>query len=313
MKRFALLTTVFTAVLTLVLPFIGGSGPALLGNGSSSAQAGNSSAPLFASPVVATSEGTASVASSNIAAFASRVPSSIAQNAASIKAAASAPVATTVDTEHLAQKPVPKPAPPVVEAASGPSRSGPSRSGSSRTSGSSPVTTTQRRAAAAASGGGCPGNVGGGVNGNADLASFAAAYNAIRVANCLQPVPMSHFRYDSCMEQRLTWMGNDPDSNPGNTWGHMGVRSINPNPATGQYYSVTSPSVGCDGNLAGGTGNSGATVAQKWWDSLSHRASLYRPSFTGNTAGVCINFAMTHGGNGDAYSFTRAAARWVGC
>jgi hypothetical protein len=294
MKRFALLTTVFTAVLTLVLPFVGGSGPALLGN-SSSAQAGSGIAPIFASPVVATSEGTASVAS-NIAAFTGRVP-------ASLKAAASAPVATTVDTEHLAQKPVPKPD-PVIVAAGGGSGSSPSRGAS---------TTTQRRAAAAASGGGCPGNVGGGVSGNADLASFAAAYNAIRVANCLQPVPMSHFRYDSCMEQRLQWMANDPYPDPNNTWGHAGVRSTYPD-ANGQYYSDIVPSVGCDGNLAGGYNNSGATVAQKWWDSLSHRASLYRPTFTGNTANVCINFAMVHGGlPNDGYNFTRAAARWVAC
>jgi hypothetical protein len=297
MKRFALLTTVFTAVLTLVLPFVGGSGPALLGNSSTSAQAGTSIMPIFASPVVATSEGTSSVAS-NVAAFTSRVPSSIVRNAAAIKAAASAPVATTVDTEHLAQKPVPKPA-PVIVASGG--------------SGGGHATTAQRRAAAAASGGGCPGNVGGGVSGNADLASFAAAYNAIRVANCLQPVPMSHFRYDNCMAQRLQWMANDPYPDPNNTWGHAGVRSINPD-ANGQYYSDVVPSVGCDGNLAGGTGNTGATVAQKWWDSLSHRASLYRPTFTGNTANVCINFAMVHGGvPNDGYNFTRAAARWVGC
>jgi len=301
MKRFALLTTIFTAVLTLVLPFVGGSGPALLGNGSASAQAGSGITPIFASPVIATSEGTASVAS-NIAAFTSRVPSSIVRNAAAVKAAASAPVATTVDTEHLAQKPVPKPAPPVAEA-----------SGSGGGSyGRAASTTAQRRAAAAATGG-CPGNVGGAVSGNADLASFAAAYNAIRVANCLQPVPMSHFRYDSCMEQRLQWMANDPYPDPNNTWGHAGVRSINPD-ANGQYYSDVVPSVGCDGNLAGGSGNTGATVAQKWWNSLSHRASLYRPTFTGNTANVCINFAMVHGGlPNDGYSFTRAAARWVGC
>ena len=303
MKRFALLTTVFTAVLTLVLPFVGGSGPALLGNSSSSsAQAGNTIAPIFASPVMATTDGTAS-ATSNIAAFVSRVPASVVRNAASIKAAASAPVITTVDTEHLAQKPVPRPA-PVIVAGGG--------SGGSRAGGT--TSTAQRRAAAAASGGGCPGNVGGGVNGDADLASFAAAYNAIRVANCLQPVPMSHFRYDSCMAQRLQWMANDPYPDPNNTWGHAGVRSINPDPNNGQYYSVTVPSVGCDGNLAGGTGNSGATVAQKWWNSLSHRASLYRPTFTGNTANVCINFAMVHGGiPNDGYNFTRAAARWVSC
>lgn len=307
MKRFALLTTVFTAVLTLVLPFVGGSGPALLGNGSSSAQAGARITPIFASPIVATSESTASVAS-NIAAFAGRAPASIVQNAASIKAAASAPVATTVDTEHLAQKPVPKPAPPATEAASGSSKGGSSRA---------PATTAQRRAAAAASGGGCPGNVGGGTAGapgrtsaggvagttSGDLASFAAAYNAIRVANCLQPVPMSHIRYDSCMETRLFWIAEDPSPDVNSAWGHMG-----------SVRSDGVPSVGCDGNLAGGSGNTGATVAQKWWNSLSHRASLYRPTFTGSTANVCINFAMVHGGlPNDGYGFTRAAARWVSC
>jgi hypothetical protein len=298
MKRFALLTTIFTAVLTLVLPFVGGSGPALLGS-SASAYAGASTTPIFASPVSAQAA-TASVAS-GISAFTSDAPASIAQNAASIAAAASAPVATTVDTEHLAQKPVPVPV--IVPPAAASGTSGGSHGG----------TTAQRRAAYAASGGGCPGNVGGGVSGNADLASFAATYNAIRVANCLQPVPMSHFRYDTCMQTRLTWMGNDPSSDPGNTWGHMGVHSLAPDPSTGLYYSDTNPSQGCDGNLAGGTGNSGATVAQKWWDSLPHRASLYRPTFTGSTNNICIYFAMTHGGNGDPSNFTRAAARWAGC
>jgi len=299
MKRFALLTTIFTAVLTLVLPFVGGSGPALLG-GSASAYAGDSTTPIFASPV-SVEPATASVAGSSISAFTSGAPASIAQNAASIKAAASAPVVTTADTEHLAQKPVPKPV--IVEAAAGTSSSG---SGGAHSA-------AQRRAGYAAAGGGCPGAVGGGVNGNADLASFAATYNAIRVANCLQPVPMSHFRWDGCMQTRLQWMANDPSSDPGNTWGHLGVRSLVPDPSTGQYYSVTNPSVGCDGNLAGGTGNSGATVAQKWWNSLPHRASLYRPTFQGSTNNVCIYFAMIHGGNGDPSDFTRAAARWGVC
>src|SRR5690606_40344720 len=54
--------------------------------------------------------------------------------------------ALTVDTEHLAQKPVPKPLPPVSEsgAASG---------------------TNDRRAALEAVGGSCPGPIGGGTNG----------------------------------------------------------------------------------------------------------------------------------------------------
>ncbi|MEO7123068.1 MAG: hypothetical protein ABI400_08135 [Lacisediminihabitans sp.] len=302
MKRFALLTTIFTAVLTLVLPFVGGSGPAILGS-AGSAYAGNATLPIFASPSTASSRTTPSA---DISAFIGGAPASITQNAASLKAEASAPVVTTVDTEHLAQKPVPV---PVVVEASAAAASGGGASAGRATSGG---TVAQRKAAYVASGGSCPGNPGGGVNGNADLASFAATYNAIRVANCLQPVPMSHFRYDTCMQTRLQWMANDPSADPGNTWGHMGTRSIAPD-ANGQYYSDIVPSVGCDGNLAGGSGNSGATVAQKWWDSLPHRASLYRPTFSGSTQNVCIYFAMIHGGNGDPANFTRAAARWAGC
>ena len=142
-----------------------------------------------------------------------------------------------------------------------------------------------------------------GGNDVADLSSFAHTYNAIRVANCLQPVPLNHFRYDSCMETRLFWMAEDPSTNPASAWGHMGSQR-----------SDGVPSQGCDGNLAGGYNNSGATVASKWWNSSSHRASLYRPTFSGNTAGVCIYFAMTHGGvPNEPYSFTRAAAKWGGC
>jgi len=136
-----------------------------------------------------------------------------------------------------------------------------------------------------------------------DLQSFAAQYNAIRVANCLPPVPFGNFRYDSCMEDRLFWMAEDPSTDPMSAWGHIG-----------SVRSDGVPSVGCDGNLAGGSGNTGTTVAQKWWDSGGHRASLYKPTYTGGTGGVCILFAMTHGGvPNEPWAFTRAAARWVNC
>lgn len=138
---------------------------------------------------------------------------------------------------------------------------------------------------------------------SADLAQFAQKLNEIRVANCLPPVPFANIRYDSCMEDRLFWMAEDPSTDPMSAWGHMG-----------SVRSDGVPSVGCDGNLAGGSNNSGATVAQKWWDSTSHRSSLYKPGYTGSTAGVCVLFAMTHGGvPNEPYSFTRAAARWVSC
>jgi len=221
------------------------------------------------------------------------------------------PPVLTADAEHLAQKPVPPPPPPVV-------------SKSSKASG-----TDGRRAALAAAGLSCPGNVGGatgsapsavssgGVAGttSSDLASFAANYNAIRVANCLNPVPLGNFRYDSCMETRLFWMAQDPSTAPGNTWGHIGVKSISPD-ANGVYYSDAVPSSGCDGNLAGGSGMSGAGAASRWWESTAHRNSLYRPSNTGSTGGVCIYFAMTHGDGSlgsESTSFTRAAARWGSC
>ncbi|MDO7881047.1 hypothetical protein Q5716_02290 [Protaetiibacter sp. WY-16] len=133
---------------------------------------------------------------------------------------------------------------------------------------------------------------------SADLVAFATQYNLLRYQNCLPPV--SRFIYDSCMEQRLFWMAESPSPDPLDAWGHIGSVRID-----------GVPSVGCDGNLAGGSNNTGTTVATKWWESLSHRASLYRPGTS--TAGVCIALAMTHGGIDEPYSFTRAAARWVSC
>lgn len=136
-----------------------------------------------------------------------------------------------------------------------------------------------------------------------DLQAFANAYNAIRVANCLAPVPFQNIRYDSCMEDRLFWMAEDPSTDPMSAWGHIGSQR-----------SDGVPSVGCDGNLAGGSNNSGATVAQKWWDSSGHRTSLYKPTYSGSTANVCVLFAMTHGGiPNEPLTFTRAAARWTTC
>ncbi|NYF11630.1 uncharacterized protein YkwD [Leifsonia sp. AK011] len=132
----------------------------------------------------------------------------------------------------------------------------------------------------------------------ADLISFADQYNLIRYQNCLPPV--TRFVYDSCMEARLFWMAESPSPDPLDAWGHIGSTRID-----------GVPSVGCDGNLAGGTANTGATVATKWWQSLSHRASLYRPP--NSTAGVCVALAMTHGGIDEPTSFTRAAASWRSC
>jgi len=285
MKRSLFLGAVFTTVMVLVLPFVGGGGPSFLTPANAAPAVQSASGPVVR--VVA-----APVASTPIVVDARRTVLEAATSVIDVKV--SSEVSLAVDTEHLAQKPVPKPLPPV--------------SAAGKASG-----TTERRAALAAQGLSCPGNVGGAPGGapsrtsalgvagttSADLASFAATYNSIRVANCLHPVPMSNFRYDSCMEDRLFWMAEDPSTDPASAWGHMG-----------SVRSDGVPSYGCDGNLAGGSGNTGATVAQKWWNSTSHRNSLYRPSITGPVGGVCIYFAMTHGGvPNEPYSFTRAAAR----
>jgi hypothetical protein len=117
---------------------------------------------------------------------------------------------------------------------------------------------------------------------------------------------MANFRYDACMEDRLVWMAEDPSDDPLSAWGHVG-----------SVRSDGVASVGCDGNLAGGNGDTGASAATKWWGSPAHRTSLYKPDFAGAAAGVCVFFAATHGGVGTSFnepaSFTRAAARWAGC
>ena len=143
---------------------------------------------------------------------------------------------------------------------------------------------------------------------SADLASFASQYNAIRVANCLTPVPFANIRYSSCLQQRVWWIADDPSTDPLSAWGHTGTA----------VRSDGVPIVGCDGDLAGGTGYTGASVATAWWNSADHRASLYQPPFAGSLAHVCIAFAISHGGvsvpgPNEPSSFTRAAAYWYGC
>lgn len=280
MKRIAFLASVFTTALVLVMPFVGGGGPGLGASAAASDQTDSTLSALIAPAPqsVAVARGESGTV---IAADAAAVTAQTAANAAS----------ATQDSEHLAQKPVPKPVPPAT------------------------ASPDDRRAYLASQGQSCPGDPGGSVGGapgitsplgvggttSDDLASFARQYNAIRIANCLDPIPYGNFRYDPCMEQRLFWMAEDPSLDPSSAWGHMG-----------SVRSDGVPSVGCDGNLAGGSGNTGTTVAQKWWDSLAHRATLYRPG--SSIAGVCIGFAMTHGGvPNEPYEFTRAAAVWTYC
>jgi hypothetical protein len=148
--------------------------------------------------------------------------------------------------------------------------------------------------------GGAPGVVSAtGVTGttSADLAAFASRFNAIRVAACLSPLPPANFRFDQCLQDRLFWVAEDPSTNRGSAWGHRPQRSDG------------APLVGCDGNLAGGSNYTGATAAERWWQSPSHQQSLYRPASTVDPASVCIAFAMTHGGvPNEPASFVRASA-----
>lgn len=286
-KRTILVGAVFGAVLALGLPFVGGGGPA---SGTSAFAEEADVRPIAATSPIATTgrvgDTVSALAAVTVVTHSDALPAAAARN-------------LTVDSEHVAQKPVPKPV--VVPQTPAAKRGG----------------TAQRVAARQAAGQSCPGNVGGSAGGapgvtsaggvggttSADLQSFAAQYNAIRVANCLDPVPMANFRYDPCMEQRLFWIAEDPSPDVNSAWGHSGTPR-----------SDGAPAVGCDGNLAGGSGNSGATVAQKWWNSAAHQKSLYRPTYTGSTGGVVICFAMVHGGlPNDGYGFSRAAARWGGC
>jgi hypothetical protein len=152
-----------------------------------------------------------------------------------------------------------------------------------------------------------PGHVdGAGVTGttSADVASFAIAYDRIRVAHCLKPLPLANIRFSTCLEQRMFWMADDPSTNPASAWGHTNVAK----------RSDGVKIVGCDGDIAGGMSDTGATDAQEWWTSLDHRDSLYQPLYKGSTAHICIAFAITHGGvPNDPYGFTRSAAYWESC
>ena len=137
---------------------------------------------------------------------------------------------------------------------------------------------------------------------SADLAAFASRFNAIRVSACLSPIPPANFRFDQCLQDRLFWVAEDPSTSLGSAWGHRPTRSDG------------APVVGCDGNLAGGSNYTGATLADKWWNSPSHQQSLYRPASTANPASICIGFAMTHGGvPNEPASFVRASALRTTC
>jgi uncharacterized protein YkwD len=275
MKLFASFATVLVAVIMLIVPVVGGSGSEL--NPPTVADSGSAS-PRLAS--ITTPPEIVEVADPRVAVAISTTLNEFAAPSQSSLAVAS---------EHLAQQPVVG-----TLGESGASANEAHRASLDQPSSGCVTAATQMTSSA-------PSRVStGGVAGttSADLIEFAIQYNAIRASHCLQPV--ARFIYDSCMELRLFWMAESPSPNPADAWGHIGSVRID-----------GVPSVGCDGNLAGGSGNTGVTVATKWWDSTSHRASLYRPGTS--TVGVCIAFAMTHGGNGDPYSFTRAAARWTTC
>ncbi|MER3393814.1 MAG: hypothetical protein RIA38_02480 [Microcella pacifica] len=324
MFRSVIVGSALTTVLLVIVPIFGGTSGEAAGVASSNAGAASSS------PVISGIETRGSADESSI-----QIIEMVERSANDADDEDADDDSRDSDTEHSAQKPVAvstssgsngsssgSSGGPAAGSSAGGSSSTGSSSGGSSSGGSSggsgsseppaapkPPPAPEPPACPAAIGGsagGAPGATSaGGVAGttSSDLASFAARYNEIRVANCLPPVPFGNIRYDSCMEQRLFWMAEDPSTDPMSAWGHIGSQR-----------SDGVPSVGCDGNLAGGSGNTGATVADKWWASSGHRASLYKPGNTGSMAGTCILFAMTHGGvPNEPYSFTRAAARWVNC
>ncbi|ROS52968.1 hypothetical protein [Frigoribacterium sp. PhB24] len=138
----------------------------------------------------------------------------------------------------------------------------------------------------------------------ADLHAFRTAYEDQREAACLGALPAANVRHDPCLEQYLFWVAGDPSPDPLSAWGHKGevVRSDGV------------PPVGCDGNLAGGTGTTGDVAAAKWWASAPHRAAVYRPDFRGDLAHACVGFASVHGGlPDDSPDFVRSASRWFAC
>jgi hypothetical protein len=326
--HFARPITLVAATLTLVMPFVGiagsGLGPSLASTvGGAQAPAWSVPIHVVSSPVTpllslaATRAASISVLSTTLSA------NGIERDAAAVIAAAAALVAAAQAAAAQAAALAAAQAAAIAAAQAAAAQAATAPTVTTRVVAGRTVRVISRAAAASTAsvptataagdceaspggGGSAPGRTSaGGVAGTTtgDIQSFSSTYNSIRAANCVQPVPVANFRYDSCMETRLFWIAEDPSADPNSAWGHIGTAR-----------SDGAPSVGCDGNLAGGAGNTGATVAQKWWASADHRTSLYRPAFAGDTAGVCIYFAMTHGGlPSDGYGYTRAAARWGAC
>jgi hypothetical protein len=291
LKHYAFFATGFAAVVAIVLPFAGGSSAAV----EAALPAATSISIVTSSPIHLTHSATAQAGAATESIASTSVANTPAKHAASARPAATkSPGKSSTAVSRPDVTPIVSPRP--VKHVAKPTKShkphvaAKPRACASNISGSTPS---------------APGVTQDGITGttSGDLASFAVKMNAIRVANCLQPIPLANYHYDSCMEARLFWMAEDPSTNPMSAWGHIGSKR-----------SDGVPSRGCDGDLAGGSGDTGATVAEKWWASSDHRASLYQPSHTGSEAHVCIDFAMTHGGiPNESYSFTRAAARATTC
>lgn len=136
-----------------------------------------------------------------------------------------------------------------------------------------------------------------------DLAAFAAAFNSLRTAACADALPLANFRIDTCLEEHLFWIAEDPSTDPGSAWrGRGAVRSDG------------APETGCAGSLAGGFGDTAASVAAKWWAAPAHRLVLFRPDAATDAANGCVDFAMVHGGvPNETHDFVRASARWRDC
>ncbi len=110
LKRYTFLATVFTTLLVVILPFMGGGGPSL-----SSAFASSSSTAIL--------PGTTASLASNVPGSVPVQPATVVSRVV-LEAGVAVPLkprfaSTTVDVEHVAQKPVPKPLPPVTATGTG--------------------------------------------------------------------------------------------------------------------------------------------------------------------------------------------------
>ena len=290
MKRVFILGTLFTLVLVLVTPFVGGGGPGLA---SAIASATASGVPLLASGITAPVQ-TVEVPAAETGPVAIATVVRIDETAMIEQAKAEA-AALAVDYEHLAQKPVPKPKPVITDGGGGQSA----------------------RQWYAEQGLGCPGDAGGGPGGapgassalgvggttSDDVASFAYTYNSIRVVELPRARAVRQLLLRLLHGGAAVLDGRVAQRGPDGCLGSHGLRPHRWRPEPGLRRQPC------------------RRIRQQRRDRRIEVVELGRApcvalqaGYVGGMGGVCIAFAMTHGGvPNEPYDFTRAAARWVWC